>query len=345
MTMRWVQAGTAVCLAAMLSAAPLRAETPPDLFSCPDSAKVDPRRHLNSDALRLLRDPPRTAGETSADLARQAWLASVSYALYDAYGRGEDPAAALPTALRLVALIYGDPGRNTERRLSSGGRRRDTTTFYGFVADWVGTGERVVVFRGTLQPNEWIRNLQARQRPFPSGLPRWRAPARVHAGFLSIFDTVFLVRDGARRPIRAALPDLVAGRDTTFVGHSLGGALATLAAVEAARLAPRDAARMRVATFASPRVGDPGFAAMARAVGRIDRVCNLVDVVPAVPASIPVAAYTHVGEAFRVSSFDWPALENRNKPPQQIVCWHSISAYAYMVDPTKSAMDLGACGR
>ncbi|MBK6705221.1 MAG: hypothetical protein IPG56_16640 [Caulobacteraceae bacterium] len=59
-----------------------------------------------------------------------------------------------------------------------------------------------------------------------------------------------------------ALRNLVAGRDTVFVGHSLGSALATLAGVEASRRSPQSAARLRIVTLASPRVGDAGFATL-----------------------------------------------------------------------------------
>jgi hypothetical protein len=166
----------------------------------------------------------------------------------------------------------------------------------------------------------------------------------VHAGFLEIFESLELDIDGRPTALSPALAGLTSGRDTIFVGHSLGSALATLAGVETSRRAPQNAARLRIVTLASPRVGDAGFAAMARAVGRIDRVCNLVDIVTAVPPSTPRTDYVHVGTPFRVSSYDWPALTNNlEKGGDQILCWHGDQSYAYMLSPSTAAREPAQC--
>jgi len=156
------------------------------------------------------------------------------------------------------------------------------------------------------------------------------------------------VSDGARIPFSEGLEEYIIGHDATFIGHSLGAALATLAGVDAALMSPENSKRLRIVTLASPRVGNKGFARLAKSVGRIDRVCNLVDLVTAVPPSTRLTPYVHVGDVFRVSSFDWPELENNHpKAGEQITCWHSIFAYAYMTDPNKSKAkssgDLSGC--
>jgi len=343
-----VRAMITICSLALGCASTVRAETP-EWFTCPDSSAFDPRsdRVLGARNPRLQR--PSAQAQTSADIEGHARLSAMSYAMYDAVVAGADPVSRLASTLRPVALVYGDPGPD-ERFRRPNAVTRDTRTFYGVVADEAATGRRLVILRGTVQPNEWLRNVQARllpfvrsriQRSFPTG-------ARVHNGFLKIYSSLELesLADGARRPFADALPDLIGGRTVTFVGHSLGGALATLAGVDAAGRLPSQAERLRIITFASPRVGDPGFAKLAKAVGRIDRVCNLVDLVPAVPPSTRLAPYVHVGQVYRVSSFDWPHLENElSKAGEQVTCWHSIAAYAYMTAPNKTTEGLDGCRR
>lgn len=329
-----------------------RAETP-EWFTCPDSSAFEPRRDAEADALNAREHQPSAGAETSVDLAAHARLAAMSYAMYETYVAGGDPLDALEPGLRPIALIYGDPGR--QPRLA---RRkvRNTRTFYGVVADDPETRQRLIVLRGTLEPDEWVRNLQARlepflhsqlRRPFPGGLrERTRSRARVHNGFMKIFSSLELARaaDDARVPFSNGVADLVSGREVTLIGHSLGGALATLAGVDAALSSPPDAKRMRVVTFASPRVGNSEFARLAQSVGRIDRVCNVVDLVPTVPPSTRLAPYVHVGNVFRISSFDWPELENYHKKAgEQVTCWHSIFAYAFMTDPARPTEGLDGC--
>lgn len=318
------------------------ASPPPEWLSCPDVGEIELRSAPDRRMETVREIAPSAGSNVSADLSAQARLSMLSYEMYDAFTRGEDPRTLNPGGLRTVGLIYGDPGRHTER---PGERElRDTETFYGFVADDEATGRRYVVLRGTLQPNEWLRNLQARQAPYPLGVRRLQATAWAHRGFLEIFGSLTLDGANGRTPLASALPGLVADRDVFIIGHSLGGALATLVGVDAARLAPEDAARIQVTTFGSPRVGDAGFAEMAKSLGRLVRVCNLSDAVTAVPPNAGRARYTHVGDVFQVSSFDWPRLDNDLERGQQILCWHSIYSYTYMTDPGKTEFaELEAC--
>lgn len=309
----------------------------PERLSCPNEARIDlrPVRDGGPESVREI--APKAGGATSQDLADLARHPRLAYELYDVFESGADlPAAFAKSGLTLVGFIYGDPGPQGDRLAK---RRPDGRTFYGFVADDPASQTRVIAFRGTLQPNEWVRNIQARQSAYAGG-------AKVHEGFLAIFQTLTFEAAANADALGEALPSLVGGRKTAVVGHSLGAALATLAGVDAARRAPDQTRDLRVVTIASPRVGDAGFAALARQVPRIDRVCNLVDVVPAVPPSGPDGRYTHVGTTFKVSSFDWPELNNAvPKAVDQILCWHGDAAYAYMLAPAKSASALGQCAR
>jgi hypothetical protein len=325
----------------LMSLAPAHA-SPPEWLACPDASSFDPRTDIQPRTLRLRALAPSAGAVTSADLAAQARLAALAYDMYRAYQQGEDPATALPQDLRMVGLVFGDPGLG--RRWLH--RARETRTLFGVVADDVTARRRFIILRGTLEPVEWLRNTQARMRPYPAGASQPQTRAHVHRGFYDIFESLEIVSGDSRGLLSQALPGLITSRKVTFIGHSLGGALATLAGVEAARQAPDEAGNMRIVTFASPRVGDPGFAALAQAVGRIDRVCNIVDVVTAIPPSTPGAPYTHVGEVFRVSPFDWPDFDNKIiRPARQIACWHSIDAYGYMAEPAKAVAGLKTCAR
>ena len=302
--------------------------SPPEWLSCPDATSID--RRPDRDPARVRDIAPSAGRASSRELYGHARFAGVAYDLYAAFDAGQDPRVAFAHPdLQLVGLIYGVPGLNTERRRGS----HSTRTLYGFVADEPTTGRRYVVFRGTQQPAEWARNIQAGRRSYPAGARGGHA--RVHAGFFNIFESLELDTGSGAVPFANALPGLVAGRDTVFVGHSLGSALATFAGVEASRRVPASAQRLRIVTLASPRVGNAAFAELARAVGRIDRVCNLVDIVTGVPPSTRQELYVHVGTPFRVSSFDWPGLVNDLEGAgDQILCWHSDQAYAYMLDPS-----------
>ena len=87
--------------------------------------------------------------------------------------------------------------------------------------------------------------------PFgPAGL-------RVEHGFLAAYNSL---RNATANAITAGLAACGAGCSLLFTGHSLGAAMATLAAAEHAG----GAAAVQLYTFGSPRVGDQAFASWAR---------------------------------------------------------------------------------
>ncbi|MEL6712479.1 MAG: lipase family protein [Planctomycetota bacterium] len=114
-----------------------------------------------------------------------------------------------------------------------------------------------LAFRGTDAPQDWLTNLRARRIDWPEG-------GRVHEGFARGLDALW-------QAIEPALADLDA--PVVAVGHSLGGALATLALSRA----PLAAAY----TFGAPRVGDEAFSETLR--GPLFRVVHGRDPVPGVP--------------------------------------------------------------
>jgi hypothetical protein len=136
----------------------------------------------------------------------------------------------------------------------------DTQCYVAWSADHV-----IAAFRGT-EPDEWpdvLTDVKIAQVP-------WIKTGQVHSGFAEALDDIWL-------KLSAKL-DSLSGRAIWFCGHSLGAALATLAA-------DRYDATRGVCTFGSPRVGDPAFAAAftARFVNRSLRYVNDHDVVTHVP--------------------------------------------------------------
>lgn len=134
----------------------------------------------------------------------------------------------------------------------------------GFVAERDGT--LYVVFRGT-QLNRFedlVTDLMAiSEKDHDAG--------RVHAGFAETFE---------RSEVEGRLEKLLANRSgkVVFAGHSLGGAMATLAAASFGETGDQ------LITFGSPRVGDPVFAAELKRKGlKIDRYVLCCDIIARLP--------------------------------------------------------------
>ncbi|POM24573.1 Lipase (class 3) [Actinomadura rubteroloni] len=147
----------------------------------------------------------------------------------------------------------------------------------------MGNAETVVVaFRGT-EPGElrdWLTDCGALMVPYASG------DGMVHLGFEQALDAVW-------PEILTAVRELRTGNQKLwFTGHSLGGALAMLAAARMYFADPRLLAD-GVYTFGQPRTCDP---ILARAYdtafkGRMFRFVNNSDIVPKLP---PDPLYRHV---------------------------------------------------
>lgn len=189
-----------------------------------------------------------------------------------AYLRAEHPGAqqmALAQALQLVGFgaprMFSHPGTSTQ----------------AFAAFRASDGTALLAFRGT-QPDE-AGDLGT---DLKAGLVPWTEGAgRVHAGFAAAF-----------RAVRPAIDDWIAGEASArnhliLAGHSLGGALATLAATV---WTPS-----QLVTLGSPRVGDPAFAAAFGGLPVV-RIVNCCDAVTQLPPESPW--YAHVGPMTYVRS-------------------------------------------
>jgi triacylglycerol lipase len=109
----------------------------------------------------------------------------------------------------------------------------------------------VITFRGTepINADDWLSDVNYHQRALSP-----RVAGLVHGGFARAFEEVL-------QPMLAAVGDLSRGSQPRLylTGHSLGGALAVLAAAVLGFETSRDVAA--VYTYGQPRVGDPDFSA------------------------------------------------------------------------------------
>ena len=112
-----------------------------------------------------------------------------------------------------------------------------------------------------------------------------------------------------RASIASALNDVASDTRKTVLGHSLGGAMAILAAVDVTRNFGRTS--VDVCTTGGPRVGKVDFRRSFDRVISSCRVTDQFDIVPHVPSLI--AAWNPVGEEIEVDG-------NVENP-------HSLAAY------------------
>jgi len=133
----------------------------------------------------------------------------------------------------------------------------------------------LISFRGTESLGDWLGNLNMIHTTRPYGT--------VHRGFLGAFQVV----DRRLRNRLAELP----GRALMLTGHSLGGALATIAAAEWQGTFNITG----VYTYGQPAVGKADFRAVIdqHYASKFFRFVNDDDIVPRVPPT-----YRHVGRLF-----------------------------------------------
>jgi hypothetical protein len=166
----------------------------------------------------------------------------------------------------------------------------------------------IVAFRGTLPtslPN-WLTDFEPTLVPLTEGSEP-TCVASVHCGFRRAAQALLGDRSQSEGSgLRAYLASRLAknpGLRLWFTGHSLGAALATLAAYEMGNV-------QALYTFGSPRVGDGRFAELfAEADIPHYRVVHHDDVVPHVPISLPpVFGYEHVGDLKYITYVDDDAV-------------------------------------
>jgi hypothetical protein len=167
------------------------------------------------------------------------------------------------------------------------------TVPFGFIAQQPETNHIFIVFRGTRESAEWLDDLQFKQVDFLHDPTFGRVSNGFHQIYTRSFDQLnhplkFVTEVPSDRQasicqtIVRTLQNCPAGAQVFVTGHSLGGALATLAALH---IAIDTQFRYPILyTFASPRTGNAKFSQCFRDLNlQVFRIANSEDIVPDIP--------------------------------------------------------------
>jgi len=196
------------------------------------------------------------------------------------------------------------------------GRAQQIVSF-GFVAQ-DSAGNVVVAIRGTEGIKEWVQDAKflAVKCPFLAGA------GLTEDGFTAVYQSLRTTQEAGSPRLVDALPGMAFPKtitSLTICGHSLGGGLVTLLALDVA--ANTTFAHPTAYTYASPRTGDPSFAdTYNQVVPSTVRIANRLDLVPKLP--LP-PLYEHVLGIYELN----PML----KVKLDILCQHHLTTYLYLL--------------
>ena len=204
--------------------------------------------------------------------------------------------------------------------------RVDDTVTIGLICQANGAGDAVITLRGTEGTLEWIHDAEFRTVacPFLVGA------GHTEDGFTAMYSSL---RTGAapNSPTVAksigSLPFPRPVTSMTVCGHSLGGALATLLALDLA--ANTGFSHPVVYTYASPRTGDSLFVStFNQVVTNSYRIENRLDIVPKLP---PPPTYQHVDERYELTPVRLVPLPAEILVDFTPSCEHALATYLHLL--------------
>jgi Lipase (class 3) len=226
----------------------------------------------------------------------------------------------IDTSYEVITTVYVNDVA-TDMHPERGNRR----VSIGLVLQDPRTGGAVIAVRGTEGIHEWMQDA----RFLLVTCPVLAGAGRTDDGFTAMY--LSLTTDPA--PGSPSVVKALAGlrwrkpvKALTICGHSLGGALATLLAMDVA--INTEFTDPLVYTYASPRTGDRTFAATYNhVVQRTCRIANRMDLVPKLP--LP-PLYEHVTGLYDLN----PVILGR--PPRvlvktDLVCEHILTTYLHLL--------------
>ncbi|KAJ3167598.1 hypothetical protein HDU88_002044 [Geranomyces variabilis] len=167
-------------------------------------------------------------------------------------------------------------------------QKTDTVAFVGYNA---ANSEILVVYRGTSSIRSAITDAKFWKADATQGLDRLKVPsdAKVHSGFLAAAN---IASDFVHQAINTILTTVPGSENwnLSVVGHSLGGAISILSAVELLDyLGDSWANKISVYTYGQPRTGNKAWAQWVETLpfaSRITRTTHTNDIVPHVPPTL-----------------------------------------------------------
>ncbi len=194
----------------------------------------------------------------------------------------------------------------------------------GLILQATTTGDVVIAIRGTEGIQEWIHDANFLMVPTPF-LP---GAGHTDDGFTAMYLSMQTALGAGSTPVTKALSALAFPRpltSLTICGHSLGGALATLLALDVA--ANTSFKNPTVYTYASPRTGGPNFASTYnQVVPNTTRIAGRLDLVPKLP--LP-PLYEHVLGLFELNSVQ--LIPPRILVKTDLVCLHILDTYLHLL--------------
>ncbi|MGE2815268.1 lipase family protein [Mycobacterium heidelbergense] len=187
-------------------------------------------------------------------------------------------------------------------------------------------GDVVIAIRGTEGILEWIHDAEFDLVPCPF----LAGAGHTEDGFTAMYESLTTGTAPDSPAVVNALAALAFPRPATSVticGHSLGGALATLLALDVA--ANTSFKAPTVYTYASPRTGDSLFASTYdQVVINSYRIANRLDIVPALP---PPINYEHVLNPYELNPIRLTPLPPKTLVKSTVACEHSLATYLYLL--------------
>ncbi|MFZ0964965.1 MAG: lipase family protein [Terriglobia bacterium] len=225
------------------------------------------------------------------------------------------------TAYKVVTSIYAN-----DLATDMNPQRGNYTVPIGLVLQASATGDAVIAVRGTEGIDEWIQDAKFLAVPCPF-LP---SAGNTEDGFTAMYKSMNVNTAAGSPSLVKALTGLTwtgTVNSLTICGHSLGGALATLLALDVAANTAPPFNNPVVYTYASPRVGDPQFVSVYNHVfPNTARIANRLDLVPKLP--LP-PLYDHVLGLFELNPV-------KLLPPTVLVkcdipCEHALNSYLHLL--------------
>jgi hypothetical protein len=232
------------------------------------------------------------SGFALADAKACAALVDVAYAQYSQWeAAGEPPASNFNWTTPNNGYSYSAALFSTFNYYDLFGYKYVATEPFGFVAvDASGNG--YLVFRGTMTSADGYADFTIDQTGY-----------EIVANYGLVQEGYYYIYQGFSSSIRQAIASLAGTKPFQsffFTGHSLGSALSSLAipdVLAGGSVQPNNIPVMHY-NFASPRVGDPQFAASMNHNGVTTfRVVNTEDAVPDAPLAVSGLStfYKHIG--------------------------------------------------